>query len=68
MLNHDQGGYSSSRAAIYVQLTLTNRPQHIAWLTLSGGQKMAFTPAKFNAGLNEAETTVVTRYLTRFSF
>src|SRR5271169_5958496 len=25
---------------------------------------MSFTPAKFNAGLNEAETSIVTRYLT----
>ena len=27
---------------------------------------MSFTPAKFNAGLNEAETSIVTRYATFF--
>lgn len=29
---------------------------------------MAFTPAKFNTGLNETETTIVTRYLTMLPF
>ena len=28
---------------------------------------MSFTPAKFNAGLNEAETSIVTRYATFFT-
>jgi VID27 C-terminal WD40-like domain len=40
------------------------RPQHVAWLTLNAGQKMSFTPAKFNAGLTETETTIVARYET----
>lgn len=39
---------------------LTLNPQHVAQMQIEAKQPLNFTPAKFNTGLNETETAIIT--------